>query len=105
MGHEVAEHLVDVIEAFQVSGGLILEPGVPRERQHDLNVRAGDIVEIRPPGGTPFRVPIASLVLVRPNWSQAYPIQLDSSVSKQSVPAGSQVWLIRSASAISPDND
>ena len=105
MGHDVAEHLLDVVEAFQVSGGVILEPGVPRERQRQLNVRAGDMVEIRPPGGKPFRVPIGSLVLVRPNWSQAYPIQLDSSVSKDSVPAGSQVWLIRSPSAISPDND
>jgi hypothetical protein len=94
-GHEFAEHLLDVVDAFHVSGGLILEPGMSRQHQQKLNIRIGDTIEIRPPSGVPFRVPIRSIVFVRPNWRQTYPIQLDSSVSKDSVPAGSQVWLIR----------
>lgn len=91
--------LFTVVEAFQISGrpGPVLVPGITLKGERP-DIRTGAPIVIVTPGGTRFATHIASIEM--PNYGRrpppvnpAVPIGLPSPLSKEHIPAGSQVYL------------
>jgi hypothetical protein len=84
------EYLFTVEDSFVISErGIVLAPGVPG----DKSVRVGDMVELRSPDGSVFTSKIKGIEF---SSNQNIPLLLSHLLSKEDIPAGTEVWLVQS---------
>ena len=95
-------YLFTVVDAFALSGKLALVPGLPQNP--DLpTIRIGAQIRLVAPDGTSIETHIAGFEKISYGRKQArdkicMPISLPSSIAKQSVPTGTEVFLVTSKS-------
>jgi hypothetical protein len=89
--------LFAVVDAFALAGKLTLVPGLPQNP--DLpTIRIGAQIRLVAPDGTAFETHIAGFEKIsygrrQPRDKICTPISLPSSIAKDSIPAGTEVFL------------
>jgi translation elongation factor EF-Tu-like GTPase len=92
--------LFTVEEAFQISGrGCVLVPGIPEEHE-SLDVHVGDVVRLVKPDGEAIETKIRGVEMInygtRPRPTViSVPILVGGEVTKQDVPRGTRVFLVK----------
>ena len=90
----MARQLFVVDDTFEIKGrGLILAAGISPEGEERF--RVGDLIRLQRPDGSAAVVRIDGLEILSPNLRNIFPILL-TSVSKNDVPIGTEVWSVDS---------
>lgn len=102
--------LFTIVDAFNLSGvpGLILVPGIPQNPELPT-IRAGAMLRLVAPDGTTFETQLSGFKKISYGRKQArdkigMPIFLPTSVSKEQIPVGTDVFLLTTQSVIPSDN-
>ena len=87
--------LFAITATFEVKGAVCVEPPVPFELCEVEGLKAGDMLELRRPDGSVINRTILSLEWPFPSRG-ALVMTLSPQVKKDDVPAGTEIWKVKS---------